>query len=132
VRAALEAMAYSTADVLEVMRARTAIQVGTTTGGQAAPLRVDGGATENDWLMQFQADVLGVAVERPEQIETTALGAAGLAGLAAGIWPDVDAFQATRKFTRFEPGAGRAAARAGAAGWSRAVRAALSWARDTT
>jgi glycerol kinase len=125
VRAALEAMAYSTSDVLDVMRARTSLGA-----IQDAPLRVDGGATENDWLMQFQADVLGAPVERPEQIETTALGAAGLAGLAAGVWRDVEEFQATREFTRFQPGAGREAARAGAADWARAVRAALSWARD--
>jgi glycerol kinase len=69
-------------------------------------------------------------VERPAQIDTTALGAAGLAGLAAGVWRDVDAFQATREFTRFEPGPGRDAARAGAAGLGRAIRATLSWARD--
>jgi len=130
VRAALEAMAYSTADALEVMRARAVHGAGGFSAGSNAPLRVDGGATENDWLMQFQADVLGVPVERPEQIETTALGAAGLAGLAAGIWPNVAAFQATRQFRRFEPGEGRQAARAGAGGWARAVRAALSWARD--
>jgi glycerol kinase len=135
VRAALEAMAYSTADVLEVMHARTTVGAGAAGAGRGgpsgkAPLRVDGGATENNWLMQFQADVLGVPVDRPEQIETTALGAAGLAGLAAGIWPDVEAFQATREFTRFEPGAGSDLARAGAAEWARAVRAALSWARD--
>jgi glycerol kinase len=130
VRAALEAMAYSTAEVLEVMRARAGHGAGAFSAGSNAPLRVDGGATENDWLMQFQADVLGVPVERPDQIETTALGAAGLAGLAAGIWPNVDAFQATRQFRRFEPGEGRQAARAGAGGWTRAVRAALSWARD--
>lgn len=130
VRAALEAMAYSTAEVLDVMRARAGRGAGGFSAGQNAPLRVDGGATANDWLMQFQADVLGIPVERPEQIETTALGAAGLAGLAAGIWPNVDAFQATRQFTRFEPGVGREAARAGAAGWARAIRAALAWARD--
>ena len=130
VRAALEAMAYSTADVLEVMRARTSLDIGALGPRGQAALRVDGGATENDWLMQFQADVLGSPVERPQQIETTALGAAGLAGLAAGIWPDADAFQATCEFTRFEPGTGREAARAGAANWARAVRAALSWARD--
>jgi glycerol kinase len=82
--------------------------------------------------MQFQADVLGIPVERPTQVETTALGAAGLAGLAAGIWRDVDAFLATREFTRFEPGAGRKEASAGASGWARAVRATLAWARDTS
>ena len=132
VRAALEAMAYSTADVLHVMRERTGHHDAGLQTGHASPLRVDGGATENDWLMQFQADVLDAPVERPEQIETTALGAAGLAGLASGIWPDVEAFQATRKFRRFEPAAGRDAARAGASGWARAVRAALSWARDSS
>src|SRR5687768_18250091 len=100
------------------MRARSSLDTGALGARGQAPLRVDGGATENDWLMQFQADVLGVPVERPEQIETTALGAAGLAGLAAGIWPNVDAFQATRRFTRFEPGVGREAARAGVAGWT--------------
>jgi glycerol kinase len=126
VRAALEAMAYSTADVLDLMTRRVA-----SSDMHQESLRVDGGATENNWLMQFQADVLGMPVERPAQIETTALGAAGLAGLAAGVWPSVESFQATREFTRFEPGAGRAAAQAGAREWARAVRAAVSWARDT-
>jgi glycerol kinase len=126
VRAALEAMAYSTADVLAVMRERMS-----ATAALDAPLRVDGGASANDWLMQFQADVLGISVERPQQVETTALGAAGLAGLAAGIWRDANAFEATRVFRRFEPGEGHRAASAGAAGWARAVRATLSWARDS-
>jgi glycerol kinase len=91
---------------------------------------VDGGATQNDWLMQFQADVLGVPVERPDMVETTALGAAGLAGIAAGIWSDMESFLARRRFRRFEPGVGAAAARAGAREWRRAVRSALAWARD--
>jgi glycerol kinase len=123
VRAALEAMAYGTADVLGAMRER---------GGGAAfdRLRVDGGATANDWLMQFQADVLGVPVDRPALIESTALGAVGLAGIGAGVWPNADAFLAAREFTTFEPGAGRTAALAGAADWRRAVRAAVGWARD--
>ena len=126
-RAALEAMAYSTADVLALMRDRSGVAY-TALGD--APLRVDGGATANDWLMQFQADVLGTPVERPDVIETTALGAAGLAGIASGVWPDAASFLATRAYTRFEPGSGALAARAGAAEWMRAVRAALSWARD--
>ena len=96
VRAALEAMAYGTADVLEAMR-----------GASGAPLdvlRVDGGATFNDWLMQFQADVLGVPVERPDVIETTAMGAAYLAGLTAGLYPDFDGFAAAwQRERRFEP-----------------------------
>jgi glycerol kinase len=121
-RAALEAMAYATADILALMRER---------GGVAFDrLRVDGGASSNDWLMQFQADVLGVPVERPDMVETTALGAAGLAGLAAGIWPSAERFLATREFARWRPGPGREAARAGARDWARAVRAALAWARD--
>jgi len=121
VRAALEAMAYGTHDVLAVMTksARNSFTM----------LRVDGGATRNDWLMQFQADVLGVPVERPDVIETTALGAAGLAGLATGVWPDADAFISARTFARFEPGDGAAAAREGLAGWKRAVNTTLYWAR---
>ena len=121
-RAALEAMAFGTADVLRVMRERS--------GAPFEMLRVDGGASANGWLMQFQADVLGVPVERPDLVETTALGAAGLAGISAGVWPSADAFLATRRFDRFTPGAGRAAAQDAAAGWARAVRAALAWARD--
>jgi glycerol kinase len=121
-RAALEAMAYSTADVLALMRER---------GGVVFErLRVDGGAAANDWLMQFQADVLGVPVERPDIVETTALGAAGLAGIAGGVWSSADAFMSKRDFDRFEPGAGSAVAREGAREWDRAVRAALAWARD--
>jgi glycerol kinase len=123
VRAALEAMAYATDDVLESMSAAS--------GAKFERLRVDGGATMNDWLMQFQADMLGVPVERPDTVETTALGAAGLAGLAAGVWKSADDFFATRTFTRFEPRMSRDEARALAAGWRRAVRAAVAWARDT-
>ena len=80
-RAALEAMAYQTADVLDAMRQDSGVAV--------QSLRVDGGATSNDWLMQFQADMLGVAVRRPLVQETTALGAAYLAGLATGVWSDL-------------------------------------------
>ena len=80
-RAALEAMAYQTADVLDAMRQDSGVAL--------QSLRVDGGATSNDWLMQFQSDVLGVAVRRPQVQETTALGAAYLAGLATGVWSDL-------------------------------------------
>ena len=125
-RAALEAMAYATYDVLGDMR---------TQGGVPFDrLRVDGGASANDWLMQFQADLLGVPVERPDIVETTALGAAGLAGLAAGLWANGDQFLAARHFTRFTPTGDPTATAgyaAGYAGWRRAVRGALSWARDT-
>ncbi len=122
VRAALEAMAYGTADVLETMRG--------VSGAPLDVLRVDGGATFNDWLMQFQADVLGVPVERPDVIETTAMGAAGLAGIAAGVWVDAAAFFGARSYARFEPAGVGNPARHGLGGWRRAVRAAVSWARD--
>ncbi|MDB4905647.1 MAG: glpK [Gemmatimonadetes bacterium] len=122
-RAALEAMAYGTADVIDAMN-----------GGAGSPfsgrLRVDGGATSNDWLMQFQADVLGASVERPANVETTVLGAAGLAGIGAGIWADHAAFQSRNPARVFEPGAGQGAAQAARHGWSRAMRATLGWARD--
>ena len=123
VRAALEAMCYGTADVLGAMRAAS--------GAALDVLRVDGGATQNAWLMQFQADVLGVPVERPDVIETTAMGAGALAGIAAGVWPDANAFLASREYHRFVPGDGAAAAQQSLAGWHRAVRAAVRWARDT-
>jgi glycerol kinase len=122
VRAALEAMTYGTVDLLKMMTEAT----GTPFNG----LRVDGGATMNDWLMQYQADMLGVPVERPDMVETTALGAAALAGLAAGVWSSGEEFLATRRFTSFAPKLDRASADRAMSGWHRAVRAALSWARD--
>lgn len=121
VRATLEAIAYGTADIFSSMSAASGVPIDR--------LRVDGGATASDWLMQFQADTLGVPVERPEMIETTASGAAGLAGIAAGIWENAEAFLSTRKFQRFEPRV-RASRDKDYAEWRRAVRAALAWARD--
>jgi glycerol kinase len=120
VRAALEAMAFSTKDVLDAMLADAKLKL--------SSLLVDGGAAANDWLMQFQADVLGVAVARPDLVETTALGAAGLAGLGAGLWKSADDFLAGRMFTRFTPGLQRRAVQARAAEWHRAVQTALHWA----
>ena len=122
VRAALEAMAYGTAEVLAEMQHAS--------GAAFSRLRVDGGATMNDWLMQFQADVLGVPVERPDMVETTALGAAGLAGIAAGVWNGVGEFLATRTFTAFTPRRSRADADRAMRGWERAVRSAIHWAQD--
>ncbi len=121
VRAALEAMAFSSADLLDAM----------TDSGRLAirALRVDGGAAANDWLMQWQADVLGVPVERPDMVETTALGAAGLAGLALGVWKNPGEFLAGRRFERFEPRPATAERQAARVGWQRAVNAALAWAR---
>ena len=121
VRAALEAMAFSSADLCTAMTADAHLQLET--------LRVDGGAAANDWLMQCQADLLDVPVERPDNVETTALGAAGLAGLTLGIWRSVDEFLAGRRFTRFEPQGGAAARLQRWAGWRRAVGATLAWAR---
>jgi glycerol kinase len=121
VRAGLESIAFSSLELLEAMLAAT---------GLALPrLRVDGGATANDWLMQFQADLLGQPVERPDLVETTALGAAALAGLALGVWPSLEEFVATRRFTVFEPRSTAEARRGLRAGWRRAVDTALYWAR---
>ncbi|HTT69240.1 MAG TPA: glycerol kinase GlpK [Gemmatimonadales bacterium] len=117
VRAALEAMAYATREVLEAMTGDAGLAL--------AGLRVDGGAAANDWLMQFQADVLGLAVTRPEVVESTAMGAAGLAGLATGAWKTAEDFLAARRFKVFEPG--RREER-GWEEWKRAVAATVSWA----
>ncbi|MBK8057702.1 MAG: glycerol kinase GlpK [Gemmatimonadetes bacterium] len=121
VRAALESMAYATADVVSTVREQ---------GVALDRLRVDGGATANDWLMQFQSDVLQVTVERPAMIETTALGAAGLAGIASGVWQSPGEFLASRGFTRFEPQRPAADVARDYEGWRRAVRATLAWAAD--
>ena len=122
-RAAIEAMAFSTADVMDAM---------TRGSGHAfARLRVDGGASANDWLMQFQSDLIGVPVDRPANVETTALGAAGLAGLSAGVWDSADRFLEAQAFTTFQPDATAPARRDLLRGqWGRAVRAALHWAAD--
>jgi glycerol kinase len=120
VRAALEAMAFSTQEVLGAMTADAHVAL--------TELQVDGGAAANDWLMQFQADLLGVAVARPDLVETTALGAAGLAGLASGVWGRAADFLAGRRFDRFTPGPGAAASTERLGEWRRAVRTAIHWA----
>ena len=122
-RAALEAMCYGTADVLKAMRAAS--------GAPLDVLRVDGGATQNAWLLQYQADVLGCPVERPDVVETTAMGAAALAGIASGMWSSAEEFLSSRRYERFVPSDGAVAARAALASWHRAVRATVSFARDT-
>jgi glycerol kinase len=122
-RAALEAMAYGTAEVLHAMEADS--------GVATSELRVDGGAALNDWLMQFQADVIGTAVRRPAIVETTALGAAGLAGIESGVWASAEDFLAAQGDpARFEPTWGPEARDAAMGAWGRAVRATVSWARD--
>lgn len=92
IRATLESIAYQTRDVLELMRDECGLDL--------CELRVDGGACANNFLMQFQADILNVPVERPQIIETTALGAAYLAGLAVGFWKDQETIAARRKVDR--------------------------------
>ncbi|OYV71737.1 MAG: hypothetical protein B7Z72_06275 [Gemmatimonadetes bacterium 21-71-4] len=119
VRAALEAMAFATREVLEAMR--------DDAGLVFTDLKADGGAAANDWLMQFQADVLGMSVTRPAIVESTALGAAGLAGLATGVWKSGEEFAATRHFTTFHPGR---TVEAGWDEWKRAVRGTMAWSRD--
>ena len=119
-RAALEAIAFQSRDVLEAMAADAGIAV--------RELRVDGGAAANDFLCQFQADVLRVAVLRPRVIETTALGAAYLAGLGAGVWHSLDDVE--RRWTlerRFEPRWDEATRAARYDGWRRAVERARAW-----
>jgi len=123
VRAALEAMAFSTADLAGAMTADARRSLTT--------LRVDGGAAANDWLMQYQANVLGAPVERPDNVETTAQGAAGLAGLALGVWQTTEQFLEGRTFQRFEPAFDGAERERHWAGWRRAIAASLSWARHT-
>jgi glycerol kinase len=121
VRAALEAMAFGSADLLGAM-CRGA-------GLEPAALRVDGGAAANDWLMQFQADLLGIPVERPAMVEMTALGAGALAGIALGVWRTPDELRAAAGLRRFEPRMAAADRARLAAGWSRAIGAALAWGR---
>jgi len=121
-RAALEAMAYGTAEMLKVMARRGKVKF--------EALRVDGGASANNWLLQFQSDILGISVERPDMIETTALGAAGLAGIAGGVWTSAAEFIGTRQFTQFTPAMPRESANELLGGWQRAVRATVAWARD--
>jgi len=122
-RAALESMAYQTADVVAAM----ANDAGTSLAADR-PLRADGGAAVNGFLMQFQADILGVPVEVPKVSETTALGAAYLAGLATGFWKDraelASRWQLAR---RYEPRLGDAERRRLSARWLRAVERAKQW-----
>jgi glycerol kinase len=122
-RAALESIAYQSAALLQAM-SRDAVAAG---GAPVSELRVDGGACVNDLLMQFQADLLGIPVLRPRAVETTALGAAWLAGLSVGTWPDEAALAAQwRLERRFEPTMPRERAENLMQGWERAVRQTLA------
>lgn len=120
IRATLESLAYQTKDVLTAMEADSGIKL--------QSLKVDGGATANNLLMQFQADILGTAVERPDITETTAMGAAYLAGLATGFWPSRDELKKQwRVDHRFEPAMEAAVREKLYRGWSKAVQRSLDW-----
>jgi glycerol kinase len=119
-RAALESIAYQVADLMDAVE--------TDTNAALEELRVDGGASANDSLMQFQADILGVPVVRPSMTETTALGAAFLAGLGAGFWNEVQAItDLPREERRFEPRLPRSQANAMRQRWNEAISRAKSW-----
>jgi glycerol kinase len=120
-RAALESIAYQTYDVLKAMEADSGIRI--------RELRVDGGATANNLLMQFQSDILRVPVIRPTVTETTALGAAYLAGLGVGIWKSVEELQKQWQVERrFNPSMEENVADGLLRGWNRAVKAGIAWA----
>ncbi|MFM7672168.1 MAG: glycerol kinase GlpK [Bacteroidota bacterium] len=119
-RAALDSIAYQTADVLHAMNADAGIPV--------TELRVDGGATINNSLMQFQSDLLKCSVVRPKITETTALGAAYLAGLAVGVWDNIDSLQSQWEIDRkFVPTCTEEERSNAIDGWHRAVKASIAW-----
>ncbi len=122
-RAALEPVAYQVAELLDAMCADAGLNI--------PELRVDGGASANDTLMQFQADILGVPVVRPRVTETTALGAAYLAGLAVGYWQDEgEITQNWQEDRRFEPSMDAGERDRLLGRWRRAVERAKGWERD--
>ena len=120
VRAALEAVAYQTRDVIDCMREDSGIHL--------KELRVDGGAAQNSFLLQFQSDILGAHVVRPQSVETTALGAAYLAGLGVGYWKDVGEIQANwKQDKKFLPAMDPGQRQRLYAGWGRAVERSKGW-----
>ncbi len=119
-RAALDSIAYQTMDVLKAMEADSGISI--------KELRVDGGATANNTLMQFQCDMLNTKVVRPVVVETTAIGAAYLAGLAVGFWSSLEEIQAQWQMeTIFTPTMSETNRNERATGWQKAIGAAISW-----
>jgi glycerol kinase len=123
-RAAIESIAYQTADVLKAMEADAGVKI--------KELRVDGGATANNLLMQFQSDLLEAKVIRPNVVETTALGAAYLAGLAVGYWKDVEEIQQLWQSEKeFSPVPNSEAITKGIAEWKKAIKAAQAWGEPT-
>lgn len=123
IRATLESIAYQAGDVLEAMRADSGIELST--------LKVDGGASANDFLMQTQADIIGAPVHRPVCVETTAMGAAYLAGLAVGYWTDKEeVLQNWSVSAVFEPSMEEEERQKHIKGWNKAVKYAYGWAKD--
>jgi len=121
-RAVLESIAYQTRDLLEAMISDS--------GNKLSSLRVDGGATANNFLMQFQADLLGIPIEKPVITEMTALGVAYLAGLGAGLWQSQDEIAAQWKIARvFEPKMSEDRREALYAVWKKAVERSFGWAK---
>jgi glycerol kinase len=119
-RAALESIAYQTRDVLDAMTADSGIK--------AQELRVDGGASVNSLLMQFQADILGLKVVRPKISETTAMGAGFLAGLATGFWPDMETINVLwQKDKEFSPNLQNVIIDKWLLDWKEAVRRSKKW-----
>jgi len=125
IRATLESISLQVCDVIDAMRADSGIEVRT--------LKVDGGASANNFLMQFQSDILGVPVNRPACVESTAIGAAYLAGLAVGYWKNKDEVIKNQKLDRvFTPQMQQTARDKKRREWNKAVHYAFGWAKEET
>ena len=123
IRAVLESLAYQAEEVIEAMEKDSGIEL--------RALRVDGGASANNFLMQFQADMINAPVKRPQCVETTAMGAAYLAGLAVGYWKDKEDVVNNQKIDRiFTPEMEEEERKAKRKGWNKAVKYAYGWAKD--
>ena len=123
IRAVTESLAYQTNDLLTAMQEESGLTL--------SSLKVDGGASANSFLMQFQADLSNLLIQRPQCIETTALGAAYLAGLASSFWKDLGEIQSNWTCERtFSPSISQERRQELLKGWKRAVRCAMAWARD--
>ena len=122
IKATLESLAYQTKDILNAMQEDAGIQL--------ASLKVDGGACANNILMQFQADILGAEVERPEVIESTALGAAYLAGIQSGLWKKEDITRNRKIQKRFTPNMNDSTRVKLYKGWQKAVKRTMGWTKE--
>ena len=123
IRAALDSLCYQTNDVLKAMEADSGIRL--------AALKVDGGASANNYLMQTQADLIGAPVQRPRCVETTAMGAAYLAGLAVGYWTSKEDVIKNWAIDRtFEPAIAEQERLQRIKGWNKAVKCSFGWAKE--